>query len=176
MRSFVRNNHLPKEIKHIRLGPCPNGYFWALEGCHDLPKTHVEMSVEYALSHADVYIQNAEEPAGWKKVSSEKELEIFEPIYEDDPNHYGVWKFILPYMPEFYIVPFNSVEGYRIKVLSGYEPKERWETEEIYCAHCDKETLWDVTIHPTVEFKMDIKCLDCKKTETIARPISIKFF
>jgi len=158
--NFVRNNHLPVEKKNIHTGPCPDGYFWALEEHNDLPETHVSMSVEYALEHSTVYIQNAEKADGWKKVSDPKELEVFHSVWEDDPLNYRIKQYVLPYMPEFYLVPHDTIDGYKIRTLSGDDLKEKEDLMTCHCPKCEEETYWGVSRFP----RFEIYCLYCNFT------------
>lgn len=162
MMNFVRHNHLPKEKKNVHTGPCPDGYFWALEDHNDLPEHHVKMSVKYAFSHGTVYMQNAEKADGWKKVSDPKELEIFESVWEDDPDHYCFRHYVVPFVPEFYIVPHDTIEGYKIRALSG----DNLDNRQIYCycPNCAEETYWSVSHFP----KLEMYCLYCDWAVPIA--------
>lgn len=161
--NFVRHTHLPADRKHVHLGPCPGGYFWALEGCNDLPKIGVKLAkidAQFALENATVYMQDVEKPNSWERLLDVEKLKDFRTYYPNDVIE------VIPYMPEFYIVPDNTIQGYKIKLASGYVPDVM--TEDLFCPNCDRETVWDVTTYPTLE----LKCLECGKTENFEGTIS----
>lgn len=140
------------------MGPQPGGYFWALKECNDLHSIHVQLDTDFAFLHATVYMQNAEKQNGWNKISDSKELEIFKSVWEDDSVNKCFHKYVTPYTPEFYIVPYETIEGFKIRIISEDRP-QRGDTVNLYCPHCKETTLWDCS-------ESRIECLYCYSTHS----------
>ena len=101
---LIRRWDIPERNRHIRRGPCPDGFFMALNNFHDMPIAGRRVSyhdVEFLVRYGELYMSG---PSGqWTRIHDVSDVPNFEIGFN------GV---ILPFMPEFYYVP-TSWRGHR---------------------------------------------------------------
>jgi len=103
---------LIRVIKNFRIahrGPEPNGTFWALKGFNDIEapwERMIEARINRLLQYGRLWMQDAEKNDGWIEIRHEDELPSFKVHYYDDYDGCTTRMSVIPFMPEFYFVPF----------------------------------------------------------------------
>lgn len=153
MMKLIRVLNIPENRKRLINGPVPGGNFWAAKNGHDMviwedtPK--VEMELSYALEHALVWMRSVLRDHGewtedWTLITEENVSRIpkferfFWEHYED--KTYGVG--VSPFMPEFYVLPFDTARGRKIKIKA--EGMKGAHSSDVKFPHLPKkyETTW----------------------------------
>lgn len=120
---FVRCN---KGFSQKHTGPVAGGRFWALAEANDIPSVDEEMTAVEAFCNFRVWMQNAETAGGWSEIDQVPE---FKKVYVDDVDGCTVCAVVLPYMPEFYMVP-------RWELCGACDGKGTLGINEMCCPSC----------------------------------------